>query len=158
MQEYILEPTEREQYNLIPHVGVGEIRLGMTKAEVHQILDEPRRTKKNFASSGTIEFYPDQPYKVSFNSSGICEAIGMPELAQVLLNGEPLLSRNPDELIDYLKHLDPDVFTDDLGIASPRLKIALSVPSSSPNDLEFRTTSITICNDEYFEGMMEADS
>jgi hypothetical protein len=56
-----------ERYDIQPHVGVGPIKLGMSKAQVILILGNPRFERNNryefvsgffvdFDSSGTVEF------------------------------------------------------------------------------------------------------
>jgi hypothetical protein len=56
-------------FNIIPHVGIGPVRIGMSRAEVHSALGEP----EHCAPNGRECFLSG--FMVDFNENGLVEFI-----------------------------------------------------------------------------------
>ncbi|MFD3657804.1 HEAT repeat domain-containing protein [Streptomyces sp. NPDC058620] len=92
---------DREQWELIPGVGMGPLRLGMSPAEVTDALQEPATpaggpyAQEDFAGAGVSVFY-DDPGKVA------CIALGAVTGPQTSLDGVLLAGQDPEQMEQWL--------------------------------------------------------
>ena len=145
----------RETFDVVPHEGIGPVKLGMTRDEVDAALGEP--------GNG---FTPDEQYwrssavHVCFDGNGRAEFIEVSavEALQARLNDVPILEIDAEETLALLTALAP-VNPDDreLGYTYEFPDLELAVwrpvlpeegdaldPFGDPNGRSFATVGISV--------------
>jgi hypothetical protein len=95
-------------YDLRLKEGVGPINLGMTRQEVRSILGEPRLSSKY--SLYTTDHYTPIRLHIDYESdTEICRGIEVLNGAELMLNGEDILSWRWDDMFQWLVDNDPEL-------------------------------------------------
>jgi hypothetical protein len=83
-----------EDFDIIPHQGVGPIRLGMSRADVHEHFGKPDHV------DDAREWFLDG-FAVDFDSSGVVEFIELAESTRfkALFNGQSLHELDADDAV-----------------------------------------------------------
>lgn len=78
-----------QEHIITSYVGVGPLKFGMTKGEVHKILGEPLSVEKSLFSEETKEFWSENGLQLTFSETGesLLEISLSPNLPDVQLNG-----------------------------------------------------------------------
>jgi hypothetical protein len=114
---------------ILPHVGAGPIRLGMTRAEVQSVLaSTPRRFRRGPESSRETDHFVARGVFAEYDEEGRCEAIELAAPAEPLFRGERLLGRPFAELLTWLRREESAVETDGAGLTCRSLGIGFYAP------------------------------
>lgn len=96
-----------QDYTITSYVGVGPLRFGMRRAEVHNLLGAPPRTRKSRFSSESRDFWFDNGLQLTFSEPGDLVEIGLyPNLANVEFNGIRLFEESGVAVMKALRGLD----------------------------------------------------
>ncbi|ALU90981.1 hypothetical protein [Herbaspirillum rubrisubalbicans] len=78
-----------QEHIITSYVGVGPLKFGMTREEVHQILGAPSSTKKSRFFNESREYWSDNGLQLTFTDTGdgLVEIGLSPNLPNVQLNG-----------------------------------------------------------------------
>jgi hypothetical protein len=137
-------------YEAIPHVGVGPVKLGMTRGEVHRVMPGPRESfLKGLNPEHETDAYHDSGFQVFYGGEGpVVEYIELSREAgfRVLYRGLDVFATPADQV---LAHVPGDATFDptapELGYAYvfPDLDLSLWRPvvPESPEDSEGREFS-----------------
>jgi hypothetical protein len=99
--------------DVVAGVGVGPVRLGMTRAEVHAALGPPPRTLEPAPDEPPAEAWSEDTLRVHYTASGTVERIEL-ELGatpRVLLEGQEVSTTRVSALVKHLyarAHYDPN--------------------------------------------------
>jgi hypothetical protein len=118
-------------YEIEPYVGVGPIRLGMTRQEVHAtILEERKPTRRGDEKPG--DYFPTLSLFVDYDAPGICVFVEfawdsplVPTFQNQVFLGQPYRVARA-----WFEAADPDIDTDGAGLISRRFGIALYAGSA----------------------------
>jgi hypothetical protein len=108
------------EYEIEPYVGVGPIRLGMTKEEIHTIILEERELTKK---GGDIpaDYFPTLGLFVHYRAPGVCAFVEMfgPPISPYSafqdstffpsFQGKTFLGRPYRQVRGWFKRRDPDI-------------------------------------------------
>ena len=133
-------------YNIQPFIGLGNLKLGMGKSEIRQLLNEPFTSVASERDTVFVGWYrPQSDYfkrskiKVEYDESDQCTFIEMAENTEAVFEGVQLFKLTYRELLEFIKKQDPNVEEEAESFSSPRLGIAatatdeedyLSLPAS----------------------------
>lgn len=117
-------------YDITPHVGVGPLKLGMTRDDVRTTLGSEVTTFGESDGGMPIDAFNDLGVHAHYRPPGILEAIQLWGPASPTLDGQPLLKRPFREIRDWVRSQDPDVEIEDDGLTSKKLGIASYAPSA----------------------------
>jgi hypothetical protein len=93
-------------YDLRLREGVGPINLGMTRQEVMSILGEPSLSRKN--NLYTTDYYTSIQLHIDYESNTeICRGIEVLNGAELMFNGEDMLSLRWDSMFQWMIENDP---------------------------------------------------
>lgn len=120
------------------HVGVGPINFGMTMEEVRSIVPCPYDEFSRFGKKLTDAFHALGLF-VGYSLEGKCEAIEMASPAQPVYAGQKLLSSPPEQVLKFVRDLDPKTLADNSGLTSFALGIGFYVPGTRHGDLDIET-------------------
>ncbi|QJQ00522.1 MULTISPECIES: hypothetical protein [Herbaspirillum] len=78
-----------QEHIIMSYVGVGPLKFGMTRGEVHQLLGAPLFTKKSQFFEESREFWSEKRLQLTFSDTGdgLLEISLYPNLPNVQLNG-----------------------------------------------------------------------
>ncbi|WP_068953376.1 hypothetical protein [Pararhizobium polonicum] len=97
-------------FEIHSHQGVGEIRFGMTRSEVHAALGvEFESFKRSSQDAHPSDHFIGLGCFVYYGDSGRVDAVEFLEPAEPTLNGVNLLSFGFTDLIRQITKIDPDV-------------------------------------------------
>jgi hypothetical protein len=93
-------------YDLRLKEGVGPINLGMTRQEVRSIFGEPSLSSED--SRHSIDYYTPIRLHIDYDpSTEICKGIEVLNGAELIFNGEDLLSLRWDNMFQWMIENDP---------------------------------------------------
>jgi hypothetical protein len=106
-------------YTIESFVGVGMLKFGMPRAQVHVLLGNPPRSRKSKFSEGVTDFWNENGLQLAFSDSrGQLREIGLyPNLPKVELGSLNLFDRPGKEVLQKLCELD----------GSPRITVGVVV-------------------------------
>lgn len=117
-------------YEIEPYVGVGPIRLGMTRKEIHTLdLEEPESIMDRGRETPG-DYFPTLGFYVDYRAPDVCEFVEFagplsPTFHQRTFLGQPYrLARA------WFEAHDPDLETDGTGLTSRRFGVALYAESA----------------------------
>jgi hypothetical protein len=123
-----------QEHIITPYVGVGPLKFGMTRGDVHKILGAPLSSKKSRFSNESKEFWSENGLQLTF--SGTDESlleIGLyPNLPDVEFNGLKLFEVPGGDAFKALHDLDDAPLTK--AGATIFLKLGLAVGGFLHND------------------------
>lgn len=113
-------------YEIEPYAGVGPIRLGMSREEIHALLVEGRQPTQR-GSERPGDFFPTLGVFVDYRAPGACEFVEFAKYSPLspTFQGKSFLDQPFRQVRAWLERYDPDVETDGAGCVSKRLGIAL---------------------------------
>lgn len=125
--------------DFIPNKQIGDVRFGMKKQDVRNILGKKYRSfRKSIFSKSTTDAYSD--YHVYYTQDGTLEAVEIFGSVEVWFKGEKLFPGTVAEALRILPDLEPD----DGGYISRKLSVGLYAPD---ND---RIESILVGRESYY--------
>lgn len=115
----------------VPLSKVNDIKFGMKRSEVRNILGTAKEFKKtNFSKTTTDDFGFCHVY---YNTDDECEAIEIFDECEVIINGKVVF---PYE-IDTLKSMITDIEENDVGFISKKLSIGVYAPDNRMESILF---------------------
>lgn len=121
---------------ILPHVGVGPIKFGMTAEDVRSTLDCAYKEFKRTPISKTItDAFQSLGLFVCYNIDRKCNAIEMARPAQVFYGGHELLNNSFEKALELMRGFDPQVSSREDGLTSFALGIGLYAPSCKKDRL-----------------------
>lgn len=114
-----------------PYVGVGPIRLGMTRDEVRCVLPVPAERFQKFRDAPPLYRVRNPSLMVHYDANDICEAVELALPGSPTLLGRELLGQSFEALRDWFEQQDPDIGVDGDGLISKKLGVSLYAPASS---------------------------
>jgi len=114
--------------------GVGDLRFGMTRAQVRAVLGSRFRSlKKTPSSEHEHDSFFEAGFQVFYDQNGLCEAIEMGKPANPTFGGELIIGNPYSDARDLLLMADPELTEDDSGLVSEKTGIALYAPKPWEN-------------------------
>jgi hypothetical protein len=117
-------------YDLRPYDGVGALRLGISREEVHKVAGLP---SDSFLKAGVslTDQYDSLGILVYYDSEEKVEAIELFSPAKPTLHSREVLGRPIREIIEWWKSLDPNLAADEAGLTSRTLGIGAYAPGAA---------------------------
>jgi hypothetical protein len=136
-----------------PYAGVGPIRLGMTQAEIHNLIG-PHVTTLKTVRGATTDRVADCVF-VYYDDAGLAEGIELGSPEEPTYQGQRLLHRPFVDLRRWLETMDPTLQVDGAGAISRRRGISIYAPAAlkDPND---PVETVMIFRRGYYDGPSEA--
>jgi hypothetical protein len=117
-------------YPIEPYVGVGPIHFGMTVDEVRTAVGgEAHPFRKGPKATRDTDAFDELGLHVSYEDSGVCNAVELWGATMPTWNGHPLLMRPFQEVHDLLRNADPSLQVHDTELTSLALRIGIYVES-----------------------------
>lgn len=119
-------------YEIEPYVGVGPIRLGMTREEIHTTIVEERELTMHRGREKPGDFFPALGLFVDYRAPGICELVefALSDPLSPTFQNQAFLSQSYRLARAWFEASDPDLETDGAGLISKRFGIALYAGSA----------------------------
>ena len=123
-------------FEIDPFQAVGPIRFGMTQAEVRRLMGQTRvrEFRKTPDSIGPTDDFMDENLHVFYDETLHTRGVELFPGATVTLQGRPLVGRPANEVMDWLRGLDPDLQIEDSSVTSERLGFSMYVPDLDDED------------------------
>lgn len=116
------------KYEIIPHVGVGPIRFGMTIEDVRALFqDKPRSFKKSEDSRWETDAYFGCVH-VFYRTPGMCTAVEMYRPASPFVGDRFFVGVPFGEVATWIKRQDPAATVTEVGMKSKGLGITIYAP------------------------------
>ena len=123
------------RYAVTPGEGVGAVRFGMSREDVHTRLGEPD-DEGGWPDSGEIEdTWSDDGLAVVFDSTGACVEIAVFPPATVSVRGARLLGEADGDALEQLRELDTDCAEEDGVIVAPALGLLYEIDDEGDPEL-----------------------
>lgn len=114
-----------------PYSGIGPLRLGMSRDEVHRTLgDHPTPFTKTNNSSTSTDAFPRLGIHVYYKESGACTAIELMEPAEPSFNGELLIGKSFNKIRALLEAKDKALKLDASGFTSLECGVGIYCPAA----------------------------
>lgn len=121
-------------YDIVPYVGAGNIRLGMTSNQVEAACNQkPTKFKKLFDDVFNTDEYDG--FFVQYKSPGVCNSIQFFSPAVVTFHEKNLLSVPFKNAKAFLQQLDNDLVEENDSVISLKLGFGLYAPNSEDDPL-----------------------
>lgn len=142
----------QHHYQVVPHIGIGPIRLGMTRAESRTVMTERPRTFRK-AATQEVDAYHNNAFQVFFDEQDAVEYIELsrdePSFA-TLYKGQNVFALPDEELVALIaQEADFDPINWELGYSYvfPDLELAVWRPVlpenvDNPDDRFFSTIGV----------------
>lgn len=123
-------------YEIEPYSGVGPIRLGMTRNEVHRVIAAERREAAHRGSDPPGDYFPHLGLFVDYRPPGVCDFVECGGPLALTFQGMTFLGQPYRTARAWFAARDPDLETDGAGLTSKRFGIALYAPGAEkdPDD------------------------
>src|SRR6188768_2838145 len=107
-------------FEIMPYVGIGKIRFGMTKEEVRATLGVPFESfLKSESSELPTDAFDSLSIHVYYKLPGVCEAIEFGDFGEnPTFKGYKFMGKPYKMVEDWLKNLDPDCYKDNTGLTT----------------------------------------
>lgn len=113
-----------------PYIGVGNIKFGFSKEEIHSILGNDYTESKSLIHPKKIRnLYTKLGIHINYNENGKVEFVELLKPAEPIYNEKRLLKESFKFLCNWFKNLDQGIIIDDEGLKSLKLGIGLYVPA-----------------------------
>lgn len=114
-------------YRIEPYVGVGPIRLGMTREEVQTMIVAPREPAMHRGREKPGDFFPTLGIFVDYRAPGVCEFVefARDSPCSPTLQGQVFLGQPYRVARAWFEAYDPDLETGGAGLISRQFGIAL---------------------------------
>lgn len=117
-------------YEIEPYVGVGPIRLGMSREEIHTLgFDEPEPMADR-GEEAPGDYFPTLGLYVDYRTPGVCEFVEFAGPLSPLFQQQTFLGFPYRLAKAWFEAHDPDLETDGAGLTSRRFGIALYAESA----------------------------
>jgi hypothetical protein len=115
------------RFDLVPHVGIGELRFGMSRAEVEELLGPPERALPPDPFVGDVQlFYESSSLAVSIDARDrVCaiESRG----CELVLDGRDLRAETWPNLMALILGHDPEASVEEGGLSLTSRRLGLAV-------------------------------
>ena len=131
VSQYLTPISKPQSSELIiyPYQGVGQIRFGMTRAEVRSLLGEPSAIfYKGLNTETSTDAYDNIGVHICYHPSGYCEALEFFEPAQLVLEKKYLFELSFANFRDWLALQDHDLEIDEEGFTCFKYGISIYAP------------------------------
>jgi len=109
------------EWEILTHEGVGKLRFGQTRYEVHAILGEPSKAyRKTPSDTSNTEFYEAVGLHLRYAPNETLEGIDAGPLSRVVFQGMSLINMPMDNAVRELErrgYTHRDYVFDDAGLA-----------------------------------------
>lgn len=135
-------------YEIVPYVGASNIRIGMSRNSVRDILGKPQKSfkKTNFDTNMT-DMYAD--FFLYYDELDRVEAVEFFGNIPVFFGAFNLMKTSFEILKNYFECVDDNIDIDNLGFTSYHFGISIYAPNWKEN-LSIRPESILIFAKDYF--------
>lgn len=113
-----------------PNEGVGTIRFGMLRRDVHALLGVPDRQKKR-DSPVPADFYNEHGLIVEYDPEEVVEAVEIKPPADPSFMSRALIGVPFEDLAEWFRSIDPRIQFDGAGLTSFRFGIGLYAPHAA---------------------------
>jgi hypothetical protein len=139
-------------YEIEPYVGVGPIRLGMTREEVHTTILEQRKPTMHRGREKPGDFFPALGLFVDYRAPGSCEFVEFALSSPVspTLHNQAFLGQAYRLARAWFEAADPDLETDGAGLISRRFGIALYAGSAEKEPDE-PVEAVAVFEKDYYD-------
>jgi hypothetical protein len=119
-------------YEIEPYVGVGPIRFGMTREQVHATIVGERKPTLHRGREKPGDFFPALELFVDYRAPGICEFVefALSSPLSPTLQNQAFLGQSYRVARAWFEASDPDLETHGAGLISKRFGIALYAGSA----------------------------
>ena len=119
-------------YRIEPYVGVGPIRLGMTREEIQTMLGAPPEPAMHRGSEPPGDYFPSLGLFVDYRAPGVCEFVEVvrDSPCSPTLHGQVFLGQPYRVARAWFETHDPDLETDGTGLISKQFGMALYASSA----------------------------
>ena len=133
-----------QSYIITSYIGVGPLKFGMKRTEIHNLIGAPQRTRKSRFSGESTDFWHDNGLQLTFSESieELVEISLYPNLPHVELNGIKLFEEPGMQVISALRNLDNSPL-EKVGVTI-FLKIGLSLTGFLSGDDDQKSVSAFI--------------
>ena len=120
-------------YEIAPYVGVGPIRLGMTREEVHATIVEEPKPAPHRGREKPGDFFPALALSVDYRAPSTCEFVEFALTSPLVptFQNQAFLGQPYRVARALFEAADPDLETDGAGLISRRFGIALYAGSAA---------------------------
>lgn len=133
-----------------PYVGIGSIRLGMTREEVNEAVGwQPKRFKKSRDADLLSDNF-DGFIFVYYREPDVCEAVEVAEPAVPIFRGQRLLETPFAELLRWFKTIDETLETDSTGLTSKKYGIGLYAPDAE-DEPDKPAEGVIVFEEDYYD-------
>jgi hypothetical protein len=134
-----------------PYLGVGPIRLGMSRAQVRTVVPSPSYEFKKFPESPSpLDVYDEVGLHIHYTAADVCEAVEMFAPASPTLSGRTLVGEDFEKVVSWLREKDPALEIDRAGLKSRALGIALYAPAG-PDEPHVPVEAVMVFRRNYYE-------
>jgi len=131
---------------IIPHVGAGAIRFGMTRADVGDVVQGVAvRRRRNPRDASEYDFFREEGFFVYYDVADRCVAVEFGPGARVTYDSFELFGEAAHVALAWARSRDPDLVVKD-GFVSKAMGLAMYAPW-----LEHRPESFMIFRPNYDE-------
>lgn len=127
-----MRAVARPALDILPTMGLGPIRFGMSKARVRADVGAPETEfvrNPEFAPDHVEWIYWNGTVYITFNPDGQCSNIMVSAPAQARLEGVDLLSLDAPAAWNHLRRIDPDAYPKHESLVSAKLGVAIYAPN-----------------------------
>lgn len=134
-----------------PYVGVGPIRLGMTRAQVRALVPSPAHEfMLSPQSPSATDAFNELAIHVEYSALDVCEAVEMSSPASPTLFGRSLIGEDFEKAASWLRELDPALEIDRAGLISKALGIGLFA-EAGPDEPHEPVRAVIVFRRNYYE-------
>lgn len=144
-------------YEIEPYAGVGPIRLGMSREEIHAILEAERKPTQYRGSEKPGDFFPSLGLFVDYRVPGACEFVEFATYGPLspTFQGQVFLGQPYQLARAWFESNDPDLETNGSGLISKRFGIALYARAAE-QELDEPVEGIAIFEMGYYDSDRKA--
>lgn len=146
-------------YDIVPNIGVGPIKFGMTREEVRAAIGADatpfRRAVINTMEQPLQDSFRDLGIFVEYNPLGKCVAVEFGGPAAPSFQGETFLGQPYSRVREWFRTKDSAVEEDDSGLTSLALGIGIYTPNARANP-DRLVEGVIAFKDGYYEGVTDA--
>jgi hypothetical protein len=118
---------------ILPYVGVGPLRFGMSPAEVRTALGATGERFRRTPHSREADAFTTEGVFVYYDEAGRCEAVEMTSPAKPEFGGRELLGKQYNDTATFIRTLDPDMREEAAGLTALGLGIGLYCSGAGKN-------------------------
>jgi SmpA / OmlA family len=145
-------------YEILPYIGVGELRFGMSRAQVHEILGEPDFVRSY--SAAVHEYYDTEDITIHYRlPDETCKAIAMGFPCNPTYQGIALLRTSWESAATWFNSVDGNIEEMDIGLIGKETGINLCHELTENDDGEFidLVNIVLVFQRGYWEMKIEED-